>query len=790
MLKWKAIDRKLWRDLAEHKGQVLTIALVVACGIASFAALRSTWHSLIDSRDAYYERYRFGDVFAHLERAPESLAERVEAIPGVARVYTRVVEAALLPMPDMAEPAVATLVSLPGDDEPPLGGLYLRAGRMIDPGREDEALLIESFAKAHRIEPGERVAVVVNGKLREIDIVGIALSPEYVFAMAAGDFSADDKGVAVLWMDRAVLAPAFQMESAFNDVVLGLQPGASEDEVLRQLDALIEPYGGLGAVPRAKQVSNFMLQGELTQLRQFATAVPVIFLLVAAFLLYIVLARMVFLQRTQIATLKAVGYTDREIGFHYIKLVSVIVLIGAVIGIGLGVWLGGGMTNLYAQFFRFPVLVYRLDVSVAIIGVLISLASALLGALAAVWSIARMAPAEAMQPPAPPIYHHSVFERQALGRLLGTSAMMVVRELRRRPVRTLLSSLGIAAAVGILVMGRFGYDSFEFMMHDVYHRENRGDVMMSLMEPVPEEDLRALAHLPGVIDVEGTRTVPVRFRAGPVWRDSAILGVADQPRLRRVLDRDAREVTLPAGGLAISRKLGEILGVGVGDAVEVEIREGNRGWLTMPVAALVDDAFGLLGYMRQSALHQAIGEEVSVNGVQLRVDPGHEAEIRERLVDMPMVGRVVRKQAVIDRFYQQTGETMGFMTFILTAFAATIAIGVVYNNARVALSMRSRDLASLRVLGFTRGEISAILLGELAVQVLLAIPIGLWLGTQWARSVMAGVDPEVYRMPVTISAYTYAFAVAVAVASGIASALLVRRKLDHLDLIGVLKTRE
>jgi putative ABC transport system permease protein len=784
-----ALDRKLLRDLGRLKGQVVTIALVVACGIASFAALRSTFGSLIDSRDAYYERYRFGDVFAHLERAPASLAERIEAIPGVARVYTRVVEAALLPLPGMAEPAVATLVSLPGGDEPPLGRLYLRAGRMLEPGRDDEALLIESFAKAHEIEPGDSVSVVVNGKLRDIHVVGIALSPEYVFVMAAGDLSTDDKGVATLWMDRAVLAPAFQMESAFNDVVLGLQPGASEDEVLRRLDALIEPYGGLGAVPRAKQGSNFMLQGELSQLEQFATAIPVIFLLVAAFLLYIVLARLVFLQRTQIATFKAVGYTGREIGMHYIKLVSVIVLIGAVIGIGLGVWLGGGMTNLYARYFRFPVLVYRLDVSVAVTGVLISLASALLGALAAVWSIARMPPAEAMQPPAPPIYRQGFLDRYALQRVLGTSAMMVVRELRRRPMRTLLSSLGIAAAVGIMVMGRFGFDSFEFLMQEVYHKGNRGDLLLSLLEPVPEGDLRALAHLPGVIDVEGTRTVPVRFRAGPVWRDSAILGAADQPRLRLVLDRAAREVALP-DGLSISRKLGEILGVGVGDTVEVEIREGNWGWLALPVAALVDDASGLLGYMPQSALHQVIGEEVSVNGVQIRVDPAHEAEVRARLVAMPMVGRVVRKQVMIERMYQQTGENMGFMTFILTLFAATIAIGVVYNNARVALSMRSRDLASLRVLGFTRGEISAILLGELAVQVILALPIGLWLGTVWARGVMAGVDPEVFRMPVIISAQTYAFAVAVAVAAGIASALLVRRKLDHLDLIGVLKTRE
>lgn len=785
-----ALDRKLLRDLGQLKGQVVTIALVVACGIASFVTMRSTWASLTDSRDTYYERYRFGDVFAQLERAPASLVARIEAIPGVARVYDRVVETAMVPMPDMLEPAVGTLVSIPGTRPPPLNDLYLRAGRMPEPGRADEVLVIESFASAHGLVPGDRIPAVVNGKLRQLELVGIALSPEYVFAMSHGDLTPDPATVAILWMSRGVLAPAFQMESAFNSVVLDLQPGADQDEVLRRLDGLLEPYGGLGAVPRARQLSHFMLEGELSQLEQFATVVPVIFLLVAAFLLYIVLSRLVYLQRPQIAALKALGYSDREIGVHYVKLVSVIVALGAALGTALGVWLGGAMVDLYSRYFRFPVLSYRIEASVALTAVLISLVAALVGALAAVRRIARMPPAEAMRPPAPAMYRMGLLDRQWLARALGTSAMMVLREVRRHPVRTLLSSLGIAAAVGIVVMGRFGYDSFDFIMRDVFHKENRGDLMVGFVEPVPAHDVRALAHIAGVIDVEGTRSVPVRFRAGPVWRDSVIMGLADQPRLRQVVDRDAREVEIPAHGLAISRKLGEILGVGVGDPVEVEIREGQRGWRRLVVTALVDDAFGLQGYIRQSTLHRLLGEEVSVNAVQLRVDAERDTEVRERLKEMPLVARVVRKQTVIEQFYEQTGQSLGLMTFILTAFAATIAIGVVYNNARVALSMRSRDLASLRVLGFTRGEISAILLGELAVQVLLAIPLGLVLGKQWAEGVMSSVDPETFRMPVTITAQTYAFAVAVAVGAGIASALLVRRKLDHLDLIAVLKTRE
>jgi len=220
------------------------------------------------------------------------------------------------------------------------------------------------------------------------------------------------------------------------------------------------------------------------------------------------------------------------------------------------------------------------------------------------------------------------------------------------------------------------------------------------------------------------------------------------------------------------------------------VREGQRAVHDVPVTALIDELFGLQGYMRIDDLDSLLREDRSVSMVLLDVDPLMMEEVRRRLRDMRGVQSLFKRTALIERVRQQTGETWGAMTFVLTLFAATIAVGVVYNNARVALSMRSRDLASLRVLGFTRGEISAVLLGELAVQVLLAILIGLLLGTWMAEGIMAMADPERYRMPAIVSSQTYAFATAVTLVSGLVSALLVRRKLDHLDLIGVLKTRE
>ena len=785
-----AIDRKLVRDLGRLKGQVITIALVVGCGIASFVSMQSTFSSLEGSQTTFYERSRFSEVFAHVGRAPEPVRDQLEAVPGVAEVETRIVETAKIPIGDGDESALAQLVSLPDGEQPRQNRLFLRRGRLVEAGRSDEAVVLEAFANAHDLGPGDPLDIVINGRLRTLKIVGTGVSPEYVMSVPAGEFAPDDRRFAVLWMDRATIAPSFQLEGSFNDVVLRLQPGTDVEQVLDRVERLLEPYGTISVLPRAKQPSHFFVAQELEQLSGMATVVPVIFLAVAAFLLNVVLARLVHLQRPQIAALKALGYDDLQIGLHYLKLVSLVVLVGSAIGVGLGAYLGDAMTELYTQYFRFPTLDYHLETRVVLISVLVSLAAAVIGALGSVRSISRLPPAEAMRPPAPALYQRSIFEILGIHRMLGTAARMVFREIERRPLRTLLSSLGIAAAIAILVVGRFSYDAIERLFDVYFHESLRDDYSVVFAKPIPARELSAIASLPGVEYAEGMRAAAVRFHNGHRARDAVVLGHPEDSELRHLLDRDGKRQPIPADGIAITNKLAEILDLRVGDRIEVEIREGQRGRRELGIAALVDEPFGLQGHMRIDRLNRFLREEGTVSMALLRVDPLLAEDTARRLNAMPMVVAVTRKTAFRDRFEEQSGSMMMVMTLIMTLFASTIAIGVVYNNARISLSMRSRDLASLRVLGFTRGEISSILLGEMAVQVLLAIPMGLALGTWWSHSINSMVDPELYRFPIVISERTYAFAVVVALGSAVVSALLVRRKLDRLDLIGVLKTRE
>lgn len=794
LLRWprlRALDRKLVRDLRGMLGQGITIALVVGAGIGGFIALRSTFQSLEASKATYYDRYRFGDAFAQLQRAPESLRGRLEGVSGVAVAYSRVVEPIRIPLEGVTQSPVGQVVSLPSDGEPALNGILLREGRFPTPGRADEALLLDAFAARWGFAPGDTLGVLLNGSLRPVMITGLATSPEFIYPIpAGGGLIPDDSRFAVLWMDRGGMAPLFQMDGAFNDLVLRLQPGASERATLAGVDALLEPYGGRGSYGRALQPSHFILESELDQLRQFALVVPLIFLGVAAFLLNVVLSRILLLQRTQIAALKALGYHDREIAGHFLKMVAGVVVGGSLLGIAVGQWLGSAMTGLYGSFFGFPVLVFRMGWEGPLLGTTVALLAGGVGAFGALRQVLRLSPAEAMSPAPPARYRPTVLERVGLGQLLGPSGRMVLREVGRRPVRTALSALGIGLSLGIVIVGRFSGDALEVLIEEQFYRAWREDVTVTFAGPVPARAVRELLPLPGVLHAEGVRFTPARIYAGHRWRDLPLQGYAEGARLRQLLDGTGQVHPMPNGGVVLTAKLGEVLGVTVGDTVRVRLREGRPGDVYVPVTGMVDEMFGLQGHFRLEDLNALLGEAPTVSQALLSVDPAFQPALEAHLAGLPGVADIGSRRALIDGFREQSGELLVVMTLILTGFASVIAAGVVYNNARVAVSMRERDLASLRVLGFTRREISTVLLGELGVQVALSIPLGVWVGIQLSKGIAATVDPERYRLPVVISSGSYAYAIGVILLASAVSALLVRRRLDHLDLIGVLKTRE
>ncbi|HEX4931321.1 MAG TPA: FtsX-like permease family protein, partial [Gaiellaceae bacterium] len=746
--------------------------------------------SLDLTQRTYYERYRFADVFASAKRAPLSLAADIAAIPGVAQIETRVVSDVLLDVPGLVEPAVGRLVGIPAPRRAMLCDVFLRQGRYIEAGRPDEVLLSETFAKLHGLVPGSVLPAILHGRRRNLRVVGLALSPEYVYNVRPGELMPDEKRFGIVWMERRALAAAYEMEGGFNDVVLRLARGASEPEVIARLDRLLEPWGGRGAIPRSLQTSHWYLENELGQLRSSGRVLPVVFLGVAAFLLNVVLTRIVALERGQIAALKALGYTNREVAAHYLGLSLLIATLGGAIGVAFGAWLGRGMTRLYTEFYHFPILEYRLAVKVALQGTVIGLVAAGLGALGAVRGAARLPPAEALRPEPPARYRESLLERAGVKRLLSQPARMIVRNITRRPVRASLSILGIALGAAMLVVGTFSLDAMRRIVDVQFGLAQRYDAMVTFLEPTSPRAFHEVERLPGVREVEAFRSVPVKLRFRHRSRQAAVLGLPAAPRLNRVLDSKTRPVTLPPHGLVMSRTLADILGAGRGDVVVLEVLEGARPVLQVPVADVVDEYIGTNVYAEIGALRRLMREGETLSGAFLAVDRAAEPALYRRVKRSPRVAGVLLKRATVESFEKTIARNFTIITTVNMLFAAVIAFGVVYNTARISLSERSRELATLRVIGFRRAEISYILLGELAALVALAIPVGLLLGYVMSAAILELFQTELYRIPFVIAPRTFARAGFVTLVSAAISAAAVRRRLDRLDLVAVLKTRE
>jgi putative ABC transport system permease protein len=783
-----ALDRKVLRDLWHLRGQMAAVALIVACGVASIVTIRTAYDSLRGSLDAYYRDYRFADVFATLRRAPDPLGAKIAALPGVVAVQTRVVTHVTLAVPGLAEPAVGRLVSVPERRMPMLNDLHLRAGRYIAANRPDEVVASEQFAQANRLQVGDTLGAIINGRWQRLRIVGIALSPEFVYQISPGWFFPDDKRYGVFWMGHEALATAFQMRGAFNDVALRLGAGVDEREVRARLDRLLEPYGGLGAIGRADHQSNRFITDEISQLRVSGAIVPAIFLGVAAFLVHIVLARLVATQRPQIGVLKAFGRSNGDIGLHYAKLVVGVELIGAAVGAAFGMWLAGRLTALYAAYYRFPVLQFSAGWGVLGLATLVSAGSGLLGALSAVRRAVSLPPAEAMRPEPPPRYRRGALEILGLHRLFGPVGRMVLRTLERRPGRAIVTAVGIGLACGIIVLGRFTLDSIESLADFEFNVRERQAVSLSFTEPRPARVRYELRHLPGVLLAEPYREVAVRLVAGYRSRRTAILALEPDATLRQVADFDGRRRALPADGLLLTGKLAEVLGVAPGEPVTVEVLEGKRPVRVVPVVGLVDEPMGTLAYMDMDGLHRLLREGGTISGAALAVDRRTVDDLYDALKRMPSVASVSIREPTVRSFDETLARSHGIVTTYIVAFAVLIAFGVVYNTARIALSERARELASLRVLGFTRAETSRILLDEQAVLVLAALPLGFVWGYGGAALLVMAFDTELYRLPFVLRTGTYVYAVIVILLAAVVSALIVRRRIDRLDLVAVLKT--
>lgn len=785
------LDRKLLRDLYALKSQALAVALVMACGLAMMIMTRSLIRSLETTRDAYYRGYRFGDVFARLKRAPNSVAAELAAIPGVSVVQPGIALQATLDLPDMAQPATGLFQSLPERGELQLNQLYLRRGHLLTGrGAGGEVLVGEAFAEAHGLNPGDRITAILYGRKQTFRIAGIVLSPEFVFEAPPGAALPDHRTYGVFWLPYKELATASNLYDAFNHLVLSLAPGATEDAVIAAVDRVLQPYGGRGAFGRNAHPSHTRLRDEVRVLQGLSIGFPLVFLSVAAFMTNAVMGRQITLQREQIAMLKACGFSNRDVGGHYLKFAVAIVLAGTLIGTVAGVSLGHVLVEMYHLFFRFPQLDFQLARGVLVAAVGVSALAAFVGVAGAVRRAVRLPPAEAMRPEPPSRYRPALVERLGFGSRFTASFRMALRNIERRPVRSLLTTMALALATGILVVPGALRDGVDYVLDYQWDLIQRQTVYVSLIEPGPARTLADLRALPGVILAEPMRSTPVELRAGNLRRRIGLLGLPAHATLNRVINSRDEQITLPPHGVVLSAKLAEVLHVRPGDMLNVHVLEGKRPVLAVPVAALSQDFAGTIAFMEIDSLNRLLDEGDRLTGAYLSVASGRWPEFLRAVKESPRIANTVVKSAIRESFRETTAQSIGLLQKLYLTFATVVAFGIVYNSARISLSERQRELATLRVVGFTHAEVGAVLVGELVVLTLLAAPVGLLLGSGFSAVIIQTVNTEFVRLPVIFTPFNFAFAVLVIAVATTLSLLFASRRLRQLDLVGVLKARD
>jgi putative ABC transport system permease protein len=786
----KTLHRKLLREFLHMRGQVIAIALVIACGVASFVTMRSMYHSLLASQANYYEQYRFGHIFAELKRAPDSVAPRLKQIQGIGEVQTGVVMDVTLDVPGLNEPAVGRLISIPPRPTRMLNDLFIRKGRYVFPDRTDEVIVSEAFAKANELEPGNELHAVINGRWKRLIVVGVALSPEYIYEIRGGSsIFPDNKRFGVLWISRDVLGPAFNMDGAFNSVAATMLPGASEAEVISSLDKELSRYGSLGAYGRADQVSHRFISDEISQNRISGNIIPAIFLAVAALLVHFVFTRLVSTQRADIAIIKAFGYSSSAIALHYIEFALLVVTIGYVVGCGMGWYFGMKLAALYADFYRFPVLEYRVAPVVFFWAAIFSFFTVIAGAAIAVRRAVALPPAEAMRPESPAQFRPTLVDRFGV-RIFSPALRMMIRNAERRPWKAIASIFAICCSV-MMVVVEFGlFDAMDQMMAVQFHQVQREDVAVSLNEVHSSRTRFELARLPGVIASEPFRTVPVRLRHRHRSRRTAILGLPDPSELHQIIGRDGNTISLPRGGMLMTKTLADLLEVAPGDTVTIEVLDGKRPIREVMLAGTADELLGTSVYMDIRDLNRLLHEDQSISGALLQVDAMKQDQLYRTLKQLPAVAAVSIKTVALTSFKETINRSMALSIGTLIVFASVIAMGMIYNGARIALSERANELATLRILGFTRREITFILLGEQAFLTAAALPFGFAAGYGLCAWLSARLETELYRMPLVIQSSSYAWAFLIVLCSAALSGLLISKRLARLDIISVLKSRE
>lgn len=793
MIRLNVLNRKLLRTLYRTRGQAIAVAMVVMCGTASFISVLSALRNLQLTRDTYYSQYRFADFEIHLERAPSTAVFKVEELPGVRQARGRIVQDVTVDLPDEDEPRFGRVISMPDHPEAVINDIALMSGRYFEPGGSNEVILSDRFANENQLEIGDRINVKIDTKEYPLRIVGLALSPEYIYVIRnLQELLPNPRKFGIMWVSESFAENALDMTAARNNIVGTVDNLDDLDIILDDAEQLLEPYGVFASVRKDEQISNKFVSDEIRNLIITARIVPTTFLGIASLIILILLNRMVRKERTEIGLLKAYGYSNLAVAWYYLKFALLLAVAGCLGGFIMGQYFANQMIQIYVDVYQFPLLKARIYPDILSRSMGIALVFAILGALMAATHAARIHPAESMRPESPRAGHKTMVENiRFIWRRLSFSWKMIARNISRNKFRAALNIFGVMVSCGLLIMGYFTMDALDFMLNYQFSVTQREDVKVSFFQELGKSALYDVARMDYVERAEPLLQYPFTIRSDWREKDIPIVGLPRNAQLQVLTDDKHRPVDIGDQGLILSERVAEQLGVRPGDTVELKPLMGRITDTTMMVVSkVVTQYLGVSAYMNIEALSRILDEPFATNAVLVRTETGKEEELTLDLKDVPAVAAADIKMESYENLVNTLAKNMAVINTMLIFFSGVISFAIIYNVTTVALAERQRELASLRVLGFTRNEVGRIMYNENFMLGFFGILLGVPFGIGLSLILVQFYDNDLYRFPFHIDRETFVVAiVATLVFIGLAN-LAVRRKIHTLDLVEVLKARE
>ncbi len=786
----KKINLILKREIIKGKGQFIAAALVVLIGVTAFLATYTSYLNLNNSAKSYYDKYNLLDYYAQVKSISDNEIQQVGKIQGVKNSSGRI---CVDITGDMGSDRRATLraISVPDNSEPEINRLHFVKGSFFDSNSFDECLISDKFASFYKLKTGDTVKTNIQGNPYEFKIHGIVNSPEYVYAIkSAATLLTSDGDFGIIYIKESQLKKMTGAGDAFNQVHFTLSEQYNNPDTIKKIENALKPAGFLYGMVRKDLASYAMLSDDINMLEELAVILPLLFLSVAAMIIYVILKRVVNNQRTLIGVMKAFGYSDKKVLKHYISYSLLVALTGAVPGTIFGMGLGALITRMYTQFYNIPELSVKIYWTEMLLGILVSIIFSLVAGYNSTKKILKLEPAQSMRSEPPVSGNKILVEKiKPLWKKLSFGWKMSIRNIFRARQRAVMTMMGFVFTIVLLVGTLFFLDSMNYISDEYYKDFQRQDYKVLFNSPVQYDETYKLLKTEGINKLDPILELPVEIIKDNKKSDMMLTAIGKDNTLYKLKDKEDNKMTVPKGGVILPHSMAEKISVNIGDVVTIKSHVPGFDTAKVKVVGIMKQYIGFSCYMNIEDLKQYTQNQKLANAALIKVNDGMDGKVQHNLYQNKSVDFLESRLTSAETFDKFTGIIYIFIG-VLVAFALVMGGAIVFNSTVINIMERKRELASLKALGYSLKEIKLVILRENMLLGFLSLVPGLILGRLMCGFLANMFNNNYFVMPVIVNIPTYIIAaLSIFVFAGFAQ-FANRKNMTGLDMVETLKNRE